>query len=108
MKPTPNWCGLCLPCRLQHILDKDPVPPCGVIHQYMGDRADEFAVLNNGTSTHERLSLGTTVLAITRKYRICRKPSLNILFRRANSEPCYAEAKSMCFGMTTDENLQAC
>ena len=42
-----------LPCRIQHILNKYPIPTCRVIHQNMGHRAHQFSVLNNGAAAHE-------------------------------------------------------
>ena len=38
---------------IQHILDKNPIPPCGIIHQHMGDSAYQFPVLNDRTTGHE-------------------------------------------------------
>ena len=32
---------------------KIPYPPCRVIHQHMGHRAHQFAILNNRTAAHE-------------------------------------------------------
>ena len=39
--------------RIQHILDKDPVAPGGVIDQNMGDGSHQPAVLYNRTAAHE-------------------------------------------------------
>ena len=39
--------------RIQHVLYKNPVTPCWVIDQDVGDGADQVAVLDNGTSAHE-------------------------------------------------------
>ena len=42
--------GLQLPCRFQHIVDKNAVARDRVIHQHMGHRADELPVLQNGAA----------------------------------------------------------
>ena len=39
--------------RIQHILYKNPVPPCRVIHKDMSHRPHQLAILNNGTAAHE-------------------------------------------------------
>ena len=39
-------------CRIQHVLDKNPVPAGWVIHQYMRHRTNQFSVLNDGTAAH--------------------------------------------------------
>ena len=52
--------GLQLPRRLQHILDKDPVPRRRIVHQHMGHRPDQPAVLQDRAAGHEWLSLWTT------------------------------------------------
>ena len=41
-----------LSCRLQHILDKYPIPSRRIIHQHMGDGAHQFAILYDGTAAH--------------------------------------------------------
>ena len=41
-----------LPRRVQHILDKNPVPRSRIVHQYMGHGAYQLAVLNNRASAH--------------------------------------------------------
>ena len=38
--------------RFQHILNINPITPRRVIHQNMGYRTNQLAVLNNGTSAH--------------------------------------------------------
>ena len=40
-------------CRIQHVLNKNPIPPCRIIHQHMGHRTHQLAVLNDGTAAHE-------------------------------------------------------
>ena len=42
-----------LPRRVQHILNKNPVPRSRIVHQYMGHRTHKFSVLQNGASAHE-------------------------------------------------------
>ena len=37
---------------LQHILYKNPIPFWGVLHKHMGDRPNDFPVLDNGASAH--------------------------------------------------------
>ena len=39
--------------RLQHILNKNPVSSCWIIHQNMGNCAHQFSVLDNGTAAQE-------------------------------------------------------
>lgn len=46
-------CQIILPRRVQHIFNKDPVAGIRGIYQNVGDGADEFAVLNDGTTGHE-------------------------------------------------------
>ena len=41
------------PRRLQHILDKDPVPRRRIVHQHMAHRADQPAVLQDRAAGHE-------------------------------------------------------
>ena len=41
-----------LTSRVQHILDKDPVPRSRIVHQHMGHGAYQLAVLNNRASAH--------------------------------------------------------
>ena len=41
-----------LACRVQHIFDKDSVPPCGVVHKNVGYRTDQFPVLNDRAAAH--------------------------------------------------------
>ena len=41
-----------LPRRVQHILDKNPVPRSRIVHQHMGHGAYQLAVLNNRASAH--------------------------------------------------------
>ena len=38
--------------RVQHVFDKDPVAGIRVIYKDMGDGADEFAILDDGTAAH--------------------------------------------------------
>ena len=38
--------------RCQHLFDEDAVAAGGVVDEDMGDRADEFAVLENGRAAH--------------------------------------------------------
>ena len=40
------------PRRVQHILDKNPIPRSRIVHQHMGHGAYQLAVLNNRTSAH--------------------------------------------------------
>ena len=42
-----------LPCRFQHILNKNPISPCWVIHQDVGYRTHQLPILYNGTAAHE-------------------------------------------------------
>ena len=56
-----------LSCRIQHILDKNPVPSRRIIDQHMGHRTHQFSVLDDWTAAHECLSLGTTVLQKQRR-----------------------------------------
>ena len=39
--------------RLQHILDKDPVPRRRIVHQHMGHRPNQPAVLQDRAARHE-------------------------------------------------------
>ena len=41
-----------LPRRVQHILNKNPVPRSRIVHQYMGHGAYQLTVLNNRASAH--------------------------------------------------------
>ena len=41
-----------LPRRVQHILDKNPVPRSRIVHQHMGHGAYQLAVLDNRASAH--------------------------------------------------------
>ncbi len=41
------------PSRFQHILNKNAIARCRLVDQHMGDGADEFAVLQNGTAGQE-------------------------------------------------------
>ena len=41
-----------LSSRIQHIFNENPVPSCRVIHQHVGHRTHQFAVLNNGAAAH--------------------------------------------------------
>ena len=41
-----------LPRRVQHILNKNPVPRSRIVHQHMGHGAYQLAVLNNRASAH--------------------------------------------------------
>ena len=41
-----------LSCRIQHILNKDPIPSRRIIHQHMDDRANQFTVLNDWRTAH--------------------------------------------------------
>ena len=53
--------ALGLGCCIQHIPDKNSVTSGRIVDRHMGHCTDAFAVLDNGTSGHERLSLGTTI-----------------------------------------------
>jgi hypothetical protein len=35
-------------CGIQHILNENSVPRCGIVDEHVRHRADELAVLNNG------------------------------------------------------------
>ncbi len=39
-------------CRIQHIFDENAISRRRVVHQHMGDSADEFSVLNDRTAGH--------------------------------------------------------
>ena len=41
-----------LGCSIQHIFDEDPVAGGWIVDQNMGNRAHQFAVLDNGTAAH--------------------------------------------------------
>lgn len=47
--------------RVQHILNEDPVPYRRIIDHNVGHRADQLAVLYDGTAAHECGKVGTTV-----------------------------------------------
>ena len=52
-----NFChlplkGKALSCSIQHIFNKDAISGSGVVDENVGDSADEFAVLDNGTAAH--------------------------------------------------------
>ena len=44
---------------LQHILNKDTVAHCGVVHKDMGDCAHQLAVLDDGATAHADVKQGT-------------------------------------------------
>ena len=46
-----------LTSRVQHILDKNPVPRSRIVHQHMGHGAYQLAVLDGGTSPCGQLPL---------------------------------------------------
>lgn len=46
-------CHFCLPCRVQHIFDKDPVAHGWIVYKDVGHGADEFSVLDNWAAGHE-------------------------------------------------------
>ena len=40
-------------CRgVEHIFDEDAITRCGIVHQNMGHRTDELAILNDGAAGH--------------------------------------------------------
>ena len=41
-----------LPCCVQHIFDENAVAGGGVVHKDMSHRADELALLDDGTAAH--------------------------------------------------------
>ena len=46
-------CGRSILCRgVQHVFDEDAIAGGGVVDEDVGDGADEFAVLNDGTAGH--------------------------------------------------------
>ena len=45
---------------LQHILNKNPIPLPGILHQHMGHRPDELPVLDDGAAAHECVKERTT------------------------------------------------
>ena len=53
-----------LSCRIQHILDKNPIPPRWIIHQHMGHRAHQPAVLDDGAAAHVCVNIGTTFFSV--------------------------------------------
>ena len=53
-----------LSCSIQHVLDEDPVSPRRIIHQDVRDRSHQFAVLNDGTTTHECVKCRTKLFSI--------------------------------------------
>ena len=52
--------GLFSPHGFRHILNEDPVPSGGVVHQNVGDCAHKLAVLNDGGAGQECGQEGTT------------------------------------------------
>ena len=48
----PRFLKFYLGCRIQHILNEDTIAGGGVIHQDVGDGADDMAVLDNRTAGH--------------------------------------------------------
>ena len=44
----------------QHGFGKDAVTPGGVIHQHMGHRSHQFAILKDGAAAHECVNIGPT------------------------------------------------
>ena len=50
--------------RLQHVFDEDAVSLRGIVNQNMGNGADEFAVLDDGTAAHANVKCGTNFYAI--------------------------------------------
>ena len=57
-KPLRECCRLSR--RLQHSLNKNPIPASWIIYQNMGDRSNQLAVLQNRAAWHEWLPLWTT------------------------------------------------
>jgi len=58
-----------LSCRLQHILDEDPVPTAGLVYKNVGHGANELAVLNDRAAAHECVNIGPTHFYKKRKLR---------------------------------------
>ena len=50
-----------MPHLIQHIFNENTVPRSGIVDQNVGDGADELAVLNDRTATHECIQVGTTL-----------------------------------------------
>lgn len=40
------------PSMLQHILNKNPIPSAGILHQHVGDGTDQVMVLDDGSAAH--------------------------------------------------------
>ena len=56
--------------RVQHILDKDPISSCWVIYQNMGHGSNDLPILNDRTSAHECVNIGTTLFLIFSNFLI--------------------------------------
>ena len=56
---------------LQHIFDKNAVTPGAVLHQDMCDRADEFAVLDDGAAAQGLVNNGVKDFSRFMKKNIC-------------------------------------
>ena len=52
--------GALSPCRVEHILNEDPVPSGGIVHQNVGDCAHQASVLDDGRAGHECVNIGPT------------------------------------------------
>lgn len=49
-------------CRFEHILSEDAVAAGGIVHQHVGDGADELAILYDRRAAHECVKWDTTTI----------------------------------------------
>ena len=58
--------------RVQHVINKNPIPSRRVIDQNVCNRADQLPILNDRAAAHGRLALWTTVFRLkTAIHREC-------------------------------------
>ncbi len=72
--------GLCLlfaaqASKFQHILNKNPIPPAGILHQHMGDGADQVMILDNGCAAQGHVNTGVKDFSrfLEKMISVCRK-----------------------------------
>ena len=72
--------------RLQHIFDEDAVALRGVVNQDMGNGADEFAVLDDGTAGHADVKCGTKEFCVFLQF-LCVFAGKRQVFTHLNQNP---------------------
>ena len=48
----PRFLKFYLGCCIQHVFNEDAISGGGVVDEDVGDSADQFAILNDGTAAH--------------------------------------------------------